>query len=173
MPEGWYADAEVVLRVLLGMILGGIIGWDREHSGQSAGLRTNMLIGLSAALFTTTGDLLLRHFQHYGSVVHTDPIRVLQAIVLGVSFLGSGIIFVSRRADKVKGLTTAASVWTIVGVGIVVGNRSLHAGNCNHGDSIRGAGSSPKNRNSSGSQAGLALLISRRFTGQLPWFVRL
>ena len=121
MPEGWYADAEVVLRVLLAMILGGIIGWDREHIGQSAGLRTNMLIGLSAALFTTTGELLLRHFQHYGSVVHTDPIRVLQAIVLGVSFLGSGIIFVSRRADKVKGLTTAASVWTIVGVGIVVG----------------------------------------------------
>ena len=121
MPACWYADAEIVLRVLIAMILAGIIGWDREHRGHSAGLRTNMLIGLSAALFTGTGDLLLRHFRIYGSVVHTDPIRVLQAIVLGVSFLGSGIIFVSRSADEVRGLTTAASVWTITGVGIVVG----------------------------------------------------
>ena len=104
------------------MVLGGIIGWDRERHGRSAGLRTNMLVGLSAALFTATGDLLIHHFQSYGQVMTADPIRVLQAIVIGISFLGSGIIFVSRR-DEVRGVTTAASIWTITGVGIVVGLR--------------------------------------------------
>jgi putative Mg2+ transporter-C (MgtC) family protein len=121
MENSRYLDAVILLRLLIAMILAGIIGWDREHSGHSAGLRTNMLVGMGAALFTNTGDLLIRHFQVYDSAVHADPIRVLQAIVLGISFLGSGVIFVSRHEDQVHGLTTAASVWTVTGVGIVVG----------------------------------------------------
>jgi len=123
MPLGWQFDAEIVLRLFVAMILAGLIGWDREHGGHSAGLRTNMLVGMSAALFTASGDLLLHHFQSYGSAVRSDPIRVLQAIVLGISFLGSGVIFVSRRSDEVRGLTTAASIWTVTGIGIVVGLR--------------------------------------------------
>jgi putative Mg2+ transporter-C (MgtC) family protein len=96
MPLGWRADADILLRLVIAMILAGIVGWDRERRGHSAGVRTNMLVGLSAALFTSTGDLLVHHFQSYGQAVQADPIRVLQAIVLGVSFLGSGIIFVSQ-----------------------------------------------------------------------------
>ncbi len=114
-------DADILLRLLIAMVLASIIGWDRERRGRSAGIRTNMLVGLSACLFTSTGDLLIQHFQVYGPNVHPDPIRVLQSIVLGVSFLGSGIIFVSHSKDEVRGLTTAASIWTITGVGIVVG----------------------------------------------------
>jgi putative Mg2+ transporter-C (MgtC) family protein len=123
MPLGLHADADILLRLIIAMGLAGIVGWDREQHGHSAGVRTNMLVGLSAALFTSTGDILVHHFQSYGQVVHADPIRVLQAIVLGVSFLGSGIIFVSHSKDEVHGLTTAASIWTITGVGIVVGLR--------------------------------------------------
>lgn len=121
MEKSWYLDGAILMRLLVAMILAGIVGWDREQSGHSAGLRTNMLVGMGAALFTNTSDLLVRHFQAYGAAVHADPIRVLQAIVLGISFLGSGVIFVSRHADEVRGLTTAASVWTVTGVGIVVG----------------------------------------------------
>lgn len=117
----WHSDGSILLSLLIAMVLSGVVGWDREVTGRSAGLRTNMLVGMSAALFTQTGDLLINHFGHYGQLVRGDPIRVLQAIVLGVSFLGSGIIFVSHKADEVKGLTTAATVWTITGVGIVVG----------------------------------------------------
>lgn len=76
-------DADIVLRLAVAMVLAGIIGWDRERSGHSAGLRTNMLVGLSAALFTSAGDLLLHHFQSYGSVVRSDPIRVLIHVVCG------------------------------------------------------------------------------------------
>jgi putative Mg2+ transporter-C (MgtC) family protein len=67
--------------------------------------------------------LLVHHFQVYGSIVHVEPLRALQAIVLGISFLGSGVIFVSRGQNRVRGLTTAASIWAITGVGIVVGLR--------------------------------------------------
>jgi putative Mg2+ transporter-C (MgtC) family protein len=121
MPNGWHSDAAILFRLLVAMLLAGVIGWDRERRGHSAGLRTNMLVGLSAALFTATGDLLIRHFDAYGSSVRGDPIRILQSVVLGVSFLGSGIVFVSHKEDKVLGLTTAASIWTITGMGIVVG----------------------------------------------------
>jgi putative Mg2+ transporter-C (MgtC) family protein len=119
--ENWHADAGILFSLLIAMLLSGVIGWDRGHRGHSAGMRTSMLVGLSAALFTQTGDLLIQHFDHYGQAVRGDPIRVLQSIVLGVSFLGSGIIFVAHNRDEVRGLTTAASVWTITGVGIVVG----------------------------------------------------
>jgi putative Mg2+ transporter-C (MgtC) family protein len=123
MPQGWHTDADIIVRLLVAMVLAGLIGWDREHGGHPAGLRTNMLVGLAAALFTATGDLLLVHFQGYGSVVRSDPLRILQAIVLGISFLGSGVIFVAHNRDEVRGLTTAASIWTITGVGIIVGLR--------------------------------------------------
>jgi putative Mg2+ transporter-C (MgtC) family protein len=123
MPQGWHADAEILLRLLVAMVLGGFVGWDRENKGHSAGLRTNMLVALSAALFTATGELLIDHFSVHGSQVRGDPIRVLQAIVLGISFLGSGVIFLSHHKDEVHGLTTAASIWTVTGVGIVVGLR--------------------------------------------------
>lgn len=122
MPMGWQADADILLRLVIAMALGGVIGWDREHRGRSAGIRTNMLVALSAALFTSTADLLIsRYSLLYPEFVKSDPVRVLQAIVIGISFLGSGIIFVSRDRSGVRGLTTAASVWTITGVGIVVG----------------------------------------------------
>ena len=117
----WRHDGIILLRLLVAMALGGVIGWDRENRGHSAGLRTNMLIALSAALFTSTGDLLIQHFEPFGGAVRGDPIRILQSVVLGVSFLGSGVIFVSRREEQVKGVTTAASIWTVTGVGIVVG----------------------------------------------------
>ena len=92
MFADWHSDGAILLRMIVAAGLGGIIGWDRERSGRGAGLRTNMLVALTAAMFTATGDLLMTHFEHYGSsVVRLDPSRILNAIVLGVSFLGSGI----------------------------------------------------------------------------------
>lgn len=117
----WSVDSAILLRVFIAAILGAIIGWDRERRGRDAGLRTNMLVAASACLFTATGDLLVEHYAHYGSgLVRTDPTRVLNAVVLGVSFLGSGIIFVSHQRDHVLGLTTAATVWAVTAIGIVV-----------------------------------------------------
>ncbi len=99
----------------------GVIGWNREKEGHFAGFRTNILVGMSAALFTSCGDLIIVYFAKYGPTIHVEPLRILQSIVLGISFLGSGIIFVSRHADEVRGLTTAATIWAITGVGIVAG----------------------------------------------------
>lgn len=119
-------QAEVLLRILVAAVLTGAIGYERERAGKSAGLRTHMLVGMSAALFVGLGELAvttfpLQEFEGGEIGLRYDPIRVLQAIVIGVGFLGSGIIFVDRDRTRTLGLTTAASIWATAGVGIATG----------------------------------------------------
>jgi putative Mg2+ transporter-C (MgtC) family protein len=111
----------ILLRLLVALILAGVIGWERETVGKSAGVRTHMFVGLGAALFVALGDLVIRDFRLYGDQVRFDPIRLIEAIVAAVGFLGAGTIFVSRDKDRVKNLTTAASLWVTAAIGIAVG----------------------------------------------------
>jgi putative Mg2+ transporter-C (MgtC) family protein len=115
------ADVAILLRLLVALILAGAIGWERETVGKSAGIRTHMFVGMGAALFVALGNLVILDFQHYGSMVQFDPIRLIEAIVAAVGFLGAGTIFVARDKDHVKGLTTAASLWATAAIGIAVG----------------------------------------------------
>lgn len=112
----------IVLSVLAAVGLGGIIGLERELVGKPAGLRTNMLVAGAAALFVSLGDLLIQHYiASVGpAVVRTDPIRVIQAVIIGVSFLGAGTIIRRSPAQEslVEGLTTAASLLFSVAIGI-------------------------------------------------------
>ncbi|MBB87132.1 MAG: hypothetical protein CMP06_07530 [Xanthomonadales bacterium] len=102
------------------MALAGIIGFERETDGKAAGFRTHMLVGGAAALLVGSADLLIDRFgADAGNAMRTDPIRVVEAIVAGVSFLGAGTIFVSGQ-DRVRGLTTAASLLMVAGVGVIV-----------------------------------------------------
>lgn len=119
-------QAEVLLRILVAAALAGAIGFERETAGKSAGLRTHMLVGMSAALFVGLGELAvttfpLQEFEGGEIGLRYDPIRVLQAIVIGVGFMGSGIIFVDRDRTRTLGLTTAASIWATAGIGIAAG----------------------------------------------------
>ncbi len=115
------SDLNILLRLMVALVLTGALGWERESTGKAAGVRTHMLVGVGATLFVALGELLILRFRTYGELMRFDPIRVIEAVVTGVSFLGAGIIFVSRGEQRVKGLTTAASIWTASAIGIAVG----------------------------------------------------
>jgi putative Mg2+ transporter-C (MgtC) family protein len=109
-----------MLRLVLATALAGVVGWEREQAGRAAGLRTHMLVGLAAALYTALATLALA--AAHGDVgMRADPVRVIQAVAIGVGFLGGGAISAARGDGQVLGLTTAASIWTTAAVGITVG----------------------------------------------------
>lgn len=112
-------EAEILplLRVLLATVLGAAVGWERERAERPAGLRTHMTVALAAALFTALG-VRIADTTATGDWIRTDPTRVLEAVVTGVSFLGAGTIFSTRRGETVKGLTTAASLLATAAVGV-------------------------------------------------------
>lgn len=114
-------DLRYLVRVLVAMLLCAVIGYDRERGGKPAGLRTHTLVGLGASTFVVLGELLLVYFAPIAQDMRYDPIRVLEAVVAGVAFLGAGTIFFSRGENVVRGLTTAASLWATAGVGLAAG----------------------------------------------------
>lgn len=112
-------SAELVLRLALAAVLGGLIGLEREFSDQPAGLRTHLLVALGAALFTLTGAYGLSVFAGGGdNLVRFDPTRVAAQIVTGIGFLGAGAII--QQGMSVRGLTTAAALWVTAAVGMAV-----------------------------------------------------
>jgi putative Mg2+ transporter-C (MgtC) family protein len=118
----------ILLRLLIAALLSGLIGYEREHTGKQAGLRTHMLVAIGAALFVSFNELFtiaslpLAPPGPVGNFrVQMEPLTTVEAVVTGISFLGAGTIFVSGRHGHVKGLTTAASIWVTAAVGIAVG----------------------------------------------------
>lgn len=109
-------ELTVLGRLVLAIVFAGLIGWDRERKGRPAGLRTHMLVGLASALLVGLGEVYVA--RHPEATI--DPLRVLEAVVTGVSFLGAGTVFVSKGRG-VQGLTTAASIWAVSAVGVAVG----------------------------------------------------
>ena len=107
-------ELEIILRLLLAAVFGMAIGYQREHVGKPAGLRTHALVCLGAALFT-----IVSVYGFKSSLV--DPSRVAAGVVAGVGFLGAGVIFRGFRGDRVAGLTTAASIWATAAVGLAAG----------------------------------------------------
>ena len=94
----------------LAIVLGGVIGLDREISDKPAGLRTNMLVAAAAALLVSLGNVTLDYFTRGGNNIQADPIRILEAVITGVSFIGAGTILHNRDKPDVRWLTTAASL---------------------------------------------------------------
>mgnify|MGYP001356939455 CR=1 FL=1 len=115
------SDLAIFLRLLVVTVLAGSLGWEREKLGKSAGLRTHILVGVGAVLFVVIGEIFVEKYRHFDQSMRFDPIRIVEAIVTGISFLGAGIIFVAREKGVVKNLTTAASIWTTSAVGMLVG----------------------------------------------------
>lgn len=115
------AELTILLRLVIALCLAGLLGWEREEAGKSAGLRTHMLVAFSAALFVGLGEQLMLHFNTLGLRMNYDPLRIIEAVVTGISFLGAGTIFVHRGKDKIQGLTTGASILSTSAVGICIG----------------------------------------------------
>jgi putative Mg2+ transporter-C (MgtC) family protein len=104
------------------MLLGALLGLDRELAHKPAGLRTHMLVSGAAALLVGLGDILVGHFDvELGhTLIRVDPLRIIEAVITGVSFLGAGTIIRHGSSQQVEGLTTAASLLFVAGVGITV-----------------------------------------------------
>jgi putative Mg2+ transporter-C (MgtC) family protein len=113
---------QILALVMLGMFLGAVIGFERESANKPAGLRTHMLVAGSAVLLVALGDVVIAHFHlDMGNrVIQSDPVRIIEAIITGISFLGAGTIIYHRSENVVEGLTTAASILIAAGVGISV-----------------------------------------------------
>ena len=97
-----------LLHLLVAAGLSGLIGFEREFNKRDAGLRTHIMVGMGAALFTIVGAEL-----------GVDRTRMAAQVVSGIGFIGAGTIF--RAGDSIKGLTTAAGMWTVAGIGVAAG----------------------------------------------------
>ncbi|MEX6506596.1 MgtC/SapB family protein [Jiella sp. M17.18] len=100
-------------------VLTGAIGFERERHDHSAGLRTHMLVGIGACLFTILMTVIIQRFTDR-SGVRADPIRIVSAVTSGIAFLAAGVI-IQSRGGEVKGLTTGASLWLVGAVGVCCG----------------------------------------------------
>ena len=107
---------EIIIRLLVTFILAGLIGIEREYQRKPAGLRTNIMVGLGSALMTIASVQAAGLF--YG--LQVDPTRIAAQIVTGIGFLGAGTIL-HKGPSIVIGLTTAATLWVVAGIGIAVG----------------------------------------------------
>jgi putative Mg2+ transporter-C (MgtC) family protein len=111
------SEVQIILRVLLGAVLGAVVGFERERDNQPAGLRTHMILVIGATLAMVLSVNLGYLFARPGTPA--DPARLAAQVISGIGFLGAGAIL--RYGYNVKGLTTATSLWTMAIVGMAVG----------------------------------------------------
>jgi putative Mg2+ transporter-C (MgtC) family protein len=114
------SDLDLLFRLAVAAMLAVPLGLEREASGKAAGLRTHMLVCVSAAFFVVLAEVMVSRYDGK-TTTKLDPLVTLGAVATGVSFLGAGTIFVSRSGGGVQGLTTAASVLATSAVGVAVG----------------------------------------------------
>lgn len=114
-------DLGILLRIVVITVLAGVLGWERESARKSAGLRTHILIGISAMLFVAIGELMIEKFSVYGTLIRFNPADLVVAVVAGISFLGAGMIYFNKDQNRTKGLTTGAGILTTAAIGMIVG----------------------------------------------------
>ncbi len=116
-------DLWILARVAAAMLLGGVLGIERELGKHAAGLRTHMLIAGAAALIVGLGDMIAEHFsgEQYRELIRVDPVRLIEAVVAAVGFVGAGAILRRSESDQVQGLTTASSLLMAAAIGIAAG----------------------------------------------------
>lgn len=112
-------NIDMIVRPTIAMFLGGLLGVERLFAGKTAGMRTYSLVSMGSAIFVLVG--LIVSGWSFGSVgyLSVDPTRMASQVIVGVGFLGAGLIFF--RDQKLNGLTTAAGLWVAAGVGISIG----------------------------------------------------
>lgn len=113
-------NAELVLRIAVGAVLGGIIGYERDRHRRHVGLRTHLIVAMAAATFMVISSHFV-YWQHYGKedLVAVDSSRIAASVVSGIGFLAGGAIL--RQGVSVQGLTTAAGLWLVTAIGMSAG----------------------------------------------------
>ncbi len=113
-------ELQIFLKVIIAMALGGIIGIERELARKPAGIRTHMFVAGAAALVITVSQVVIEQFSQLLPAVNADPIRVVEAVIVGISFIGAGTVLKSSTSRTVYYLTTAASILLAAAIGITV-----------------------------------------------------
>lgn len=103
----------IIVRLSVAILLGGILGYEREEKGKAAGIRTHMLVALGAAIFVAV--------PLQSGIALSDMSRILQGLLAGIGFIGAGCIMHREHATHVRGLTTAAGIWVTAAIGVTVG----------------------------------------------------
>ena len=114
-------DLEMVTRIAVGAVLGGVIGYERDRHRRPVGLRTHLLVAMAAATFMVISTPMIQ-YQHYGKddLVEVDASRIAASVVSGIGFLAGGAIL--RTGLTVQGLTTAAGLWLVTAIGMSAGS---------------------------------------------------
>ena len=112
----WWVDSSVLLRLILAVLLGGVIGMEREIHGRHAGFRTHIVVCLGAAMLIVGSE---NYHDQIDPGTVLDPNRMAAGIITGIGFLGAGAIM--REENMVRGLTTAGCIWFVAGLGIIIG----------------------------------------------------
>ncbi len=107
-------EFEIIIRLVLALILGSLIGVERVHAGKNAGIRTLGLVALGSAFFVVISEVIVERYNYA-----IDPLRMSANIISGIGFLGAGMIVF--RDDHLANLTTAAGVWVAAAIGTAVG----------------------------------------------------
>jgi len=115
-----FKNLEIVFQLILAMVVGSLIGLEREYQRKEAGLRTFSLVCLGSALFTVITFKIFANFPKTLGISF-DPSRIIGQIVIGIGFLGAGIIIFRQR--QIAGLTTAAALWVTAAIGAAIGAR--------------------------------------------------
>lgn len=114
---------EDVLQILLSLLAGAVVGWEREVRNRPAGLKTHMLVALGSTLVMMTAldfvEIREQRLNGEKTLLEMDPMRVIGGVIGGIGFLGAGAIIQGRRS--VEGLTTASTIWVTAAIGIVCG----------------------------------------------------
>lgn len=114
-------EIDILLQVIVAVCMGGIIGIERELSRKPAGIRTHMFVAGASALVMGISTVLINDFAQNFGAVQSDPVRVIEAVIVGISFIGAGTVLKSEKSHNVYYLTTAASILFAAGIGITVG----------------------------------------------------
>jgi putative Mg2+ transporter-C (MgtC) family protein len=122
---------EIIGRLLLGALFGGIIGYERSKHGRAAGFRTQLLVCLASVLVMIVSEYYYYLGTFNPSVVRVDPGRIAAGAITGVGFLGAGVIL--KIGASVQGLTTAACIWMVSAIGLAVGSGLYMAGTISFG----------------------------------------
>lgn len=117
------SEMDALIRFDMALLLGGLIGWEREANARAAGLRTHMLISLAAALFTVIAMELTHIEGDPSAAMAYDPGRLIEAVTSGVAFLAAGSIVIN--GINVRGVTTGASMWLVGAIGLACGTGDL------------------------------------------------
>lgn len=121
---------ESLLRIVLAVLAGGILGFERQHHGRAAGLRTIMIVCLASCVAMVVSDIFYRESfrSSYGAATHPDPARLAAGVLAGMGFLGAGVIVHQQKSNITRGVTTASTLWFSAIIGICFGAGAIGLG---------------------------------------------